>query len=406
LTPDPAQASSDDALLAKASAADFVLLGEATHGAREFYLERARITETLAAAGRLRAVAIEGDWSGAERVNRYVRGLGSDTSADQALSDFDAFPAWAWRNAEFRDFIERLRAINLARAPEQRIGVYGLDVYDVDDAADAVIEGLSKLSPSAAAAARKGYRCLAPYRRAMEAYGVAVRHGKSCEAGALAGLRAAAALGPAAPGEAEARFAIRQAAAVVAGGEAYYRVNETTGYSWNVRDRSMAQSARAVREHVGGQVAIWAHNTHVGDGRATAMKERGEVSLGQLLRESGSALLVGQLTAGGQTLAASEWNGMARVFELEPSAPGSHEAALASGSPRQVLIGPELPSGRRAPERGVGAVYPRQPAKRVEYFRADLGRQFDAVIFTRATTAITPLRGALRPQTAAASSAR
>ncbi|HYG26333.1 MAG TPA: erythromycin esterase family protein, partial [Caulobacteraceae bacterium] len=80
-----AVAADEQALVERAAGARYVLLGESTHGTREYYLERARLTEALVTAHGARALAIEGDWSGAARVNRYVRGLGSDASADQAL---------------------------------------------------------------------------------------------------------------------------------------------------------------------------------------------------------------------------------------------------------------------------------------------------------------------------------
>ena len=64
-----------DALLELIGDAHFVLLGEASHGTHEFYRERARITQRLIAEKGFNAVAIEGDWPDAYRVNRFVREL-------------------------------------------------------------------------------------------------------------------------------------------------------------------------------------------------------------------------------------------------------------------------------------------------------------------------------------------
>ena len=72
----------------------FVLLGEATHGTHEFYRERARITRRLIEDKGFVAVAVEGDWPDAYRVNRYVLGQSNDTHAAAALEDFSRFPAW------------------------------------------------------------------------------------------------------------------------------------------------------------------------------------------------------------------------------------------------------------------------------------------------------------------------
>ncbi|CAA9482236.1 MAG: Erythromycin esterase homolog, partial [uncultured Sphingomonadaceae bacterium] len=120
-------ASDYDPLLAAIGDARFVLLGEATHGTQEFYRERARISERLVRERGFRAVVIEGDWPDTGRVNDYVRGIGADRTAEAALGDFRDFPRWMWRNAEFRDFVESLRAHNAALPPAQRVGIYGMD---------------------------------------------------------------------------------------------------------------------------------------------------------------------------------------------------------------------------------------------------------------------------------------
>jgi erythromycin esterase-like protein len=395
----PAAAELDGALLAATAGADFVLLGESTHGTREFYLERARITEALIAEHDLGAVAIEGDWSGAERVNRYVRGLGPDASAEQALSGFTDFPAWMWRNAEFRAFVERLRTINLARPPERRVGVYGLDVYDVFDAADATLAYLDRTDPQAAARAREQYRCFAPYRRSIERYSLAVRRGTSCQAAAEAMLAEVHGVRDDS-GDAEARFAAVRAASTVVGGEEYYRVQQTTGYSWNARDRRMAAAALAVRDHLArggrpGRVAVWAHNTHVGDARETSARNRGEINLGQLLREQARPFLVGFLTHEGRVMAAEAWGERPRVFSVPPAAAGSVEAELAAKGPsRQVVITGGADASRRRPQRAIGVVYARAVERTAHYVDAALEKQFDAVVFLRETSAVQPLKGA------------
>ena len=82
-----------DPLLELIAEARFVLLGEASHGTHEFYRERARITQRLIEEKGFGAVAIEGDWPDAYRVNRYVRGRGGDAEAIDALAGFRRFPA-------------------------------------------------------------------------------------------------------------------------------------------------------------------------------------------------------------------------------------------------------------------------------------------------------------------------
>ena len=95
-----------DALMTLVGEARFVMLGEATHGTREFYRERARITQRLIEEKGFNAIAVEADWPKADRVGRYIRAESTDTDAEQALSDFREFPSWMWRNNEVRDLVD------------------------------------------------------------------------------------------------------------------------------------------------------------------------------------------------------------------------------------------------------------------------------------------------------------
>src|SRR5213083_1801114 len=101
-----------DPLLELVGDARVVLLGEASHGTHEFYAERARITRRLIEEKGFHAVAVEADWPDAYRVNRYVRGRGEDQDAAAALSGFQRFPGWMWRNTDVAGFVDWLRGHN------------------------------------------------------------------------------------------------------------------------------------------------------------------------------------------------------------------------------------------------------------------------------------------------------
>jgi erythromycin esterase-like protein len=99
--------SSDcDKLIHATRGKKFVLLGEASHGTAEFYRTRAEITRRLIEEEGFDAVAVEADWPDAYRVNRFVARTSDDVDADEALSDFQRFPTWMWRNMEVKDFID------------------------------------------------------------------------------------------------------------------------------------------------------------------------------------------------------------------------------------------------------------------------------------------------------------
>src|SRR2546430_15386185 len=119
-----------DPLLKLIGDARFCLLGEATHGTREFYNERAEITKRLIKEKGFTAIAVEADWPDAFRVNRYVQGLGDDRNADEALSGFKRFPTWMWRNTVALGFVERLRHYNSSLpVGATKVSSYGRDPY-------------------------------------------------------------------------------------------------------------------------------------------------------------------------------------------------------------------------------------------------------------------------------------
>ena len=74
-----------DALIELVGDSRFVLLGEATHGTREFYRERARLTQRLVAEKGFTVIAMEAEWRDAYDVNQYIHGRGP-ANAGEALA--------------------------------------------------------------------------------------------------------------------------------------------------------------------------------------------------------------------------------------------------------------------------------------------------------------------------------
>ena len=396
-------------VIAAAGAARRVLLGESTHGTHEYYLERGRITERLAGEHGFNAVTIEGDWTPTFRLNLYVRGLGEDRSAEQALGGFvGRFPRWMWRNVAFRDFAERLRTLNMARPPAQRIGIYGMDVYDLYDAADEVVRYAQSRDRAAATRIRALYACFAPYKRDTAAYGEAmVRRTDTCRDEAEAVLAEVARLPrPADPEAAEYRFGAERAAASVVSAEAYFRISYSSAQnSWNVRDRRMEDTVEAVAAHVAaqsgmpGKTVSWSHNTHTGNAAATSSALSGELNLGQLMRErhGDGALLVGFLSYGGTVLAAPQWGSTGRVYDMRPAAAGSHAQLMReAGLPAFSLLLRGNAALTRAlrpsmPQRAIGVIYLPRTEAQSHYIQARLSEQFDAIVFFERSRAVTPL---------------
>jgi erythromycin esterase-like protein len=402
-----------DPLLGLVGDAHYVLLGEASHGTEEFYRERAEITKRLITEKGFAAVAVEADWPDAYRVNRYVRGAGDDRNADEALSGFKRFPTWMWRNTVVVEFVEWLRGYNenLPRG-RQKVGFYGLDLYSLYTSIEAVLGYLDKIDPDGARRARYRYSCFEHFGEDTQAYGYAATFGlaESCERGVLEQLlemrRRAAELanrdGRVARDE---FFYAEQNARLVKNAEEYYRTMfRGRVESWNKRDSHMAETLEALVAHLtaeGGEarVAVWEHNSHLGDARATEIGEAGEWNVGQIVRErhGRDAVLVGFTTYAGTVTAASDWDAPAERKRVRPALEGSYESLFHGvGVPRFLLTLRD--AGRvaellRRPrlERAIGVIYLPASERLSHYFHARLSDQFDCVLHFDETRALQPL---------------
>ncbi len=402
-----------DALLELVGDARLVALGEASHGTHEFYRERARITRRLIEERGFTAVAVEGDWPDADRVSRYVQGFGDDADGEEALRGFQRFPTWMWRNAEVLDFIGWLRAHNERLAPAQpSVGFYGLDLYSLGASMQAVVAYLDEVDPAGAARARRRYECLHPFSGDSAGYGQAVLLGVSepCRRRVLeqlVELRRHAGDYLRADGlVAEDRyFLAEQNATVVADAEEYYRTMFAgPAPSWNLRDRHMADTLDQLQVHLSrhggaGKVVVWEHNSHVGDARSTEMAQRGELNLGQLMRErhAHDVVLVGFSTYAGTVTAASEWGGEAERKRVRPALADSYEALLHATEIPAFLLCPlgMSASGRalREPrlQRAIGVIYRPESERQSHWFAACVSQQFDALVHIDVTRAVEPL---------------
>jgi erythromycin esterase-like protein/predicted phosphoribosyltransferase len=402
-----------DPLMIPIGDARLALLGEASHGTQEFYRERAEITKRLITDKNFTAVAVEADWPDAYRVNRYVRGVSDDADSEEALADFRRFPTWMWRNTVVVEFIEWLRSYNEALpSGADKVGFYGLDLYSLHASMKAVLRYLEKVDPQAAKRARERYSCFDHVGEDTQAYGLMTRlHlSKSCEEEVISQLvelqRQAAEYARRDGRLAEDElFYAEQNARLVKNAEAYYRsmfLEEVS--SWNLRDRHMAETLDALVPHLSrtgriAKVAVWEHNSHLGDARATDMGRRGELNVGQLVREKygRDALLVGFTTHHGTVTAASDWGAPAERKRVRPALAGSYEALFhATGRNRFLLILNEtdmLAEQLRMPrlERAIGVIYRPETERQSHYFWARLADQFDAVLHFDETQAVKPL---------------
>lgn len=402
-----------DPLMDLVGDARFVLLGEASHGTHDFYDARAKITQRLIEEKDFNAVAVEADWPDAYRVNRYIRGAGPDANGHDALVGFKRFPTWMWRNADVLDFVEWMRAHNDGLAAETaKAGFYSLDLYSLYTSMDAVLDYLQKTDPEAAKRARYRYSCFDHFREDAQAYGYAASFDltASCKKEVLSQvieLRKHAVAYASRDGQAESDefFFAEQNARLVKNAEEYYRsMFRGRAESWNKRDRHMAETLEALVAHLENQgrkakIAVWEHNSHLGDARATESGAGGELNVGQLVRErhGADAVLVGFTTYQGTVTAASDWDTPPQKKRVRPGLEGSYEALFHAADIARFLLvlrnqGP-LRQALREPrlERAIGVIYRPETERLSHYFHARLSEQFDAVLHFDETEAVEPL---------------
>lgn len=396
-----------DPLLDRVRDARVVMIGEATHGSYDYYRLREQLTRRLIAEQGFDFVAVEGDWPDCDRVHRSVVGA-PDGPADPlaALERFERWPTWMWANAEVARFCRWLRAWNLERPEGERAGFHGLDVYSLWESMQAIFDYLGEEDPASLEAAQEAYRCFEPYGKRAEEYGTASRFVSArCEEEVvrlLARTREQAATdGPD-------RFSAWQNAEVVAGAERYYRAMVGGGpESWNVRDVHMADTLDRLLDRYGpgSRGIVWAHNTHVGDARATDMAADGMVNIGQLGRERhgrDAVALIGFGSWRGSVVAAPRWGSPAETMVVPPAREGSVEHRLHELMPdRAVLVfggdgQPEWVTGE-ADHRAIGVVYDPSFESWGNYVPTRLGERYDAFIWCDEATALHPLPTCVTP---------
>lgn len=408
----PLESAADfESLVSAVGTARLVLIGEASHGTHEFYAMRAELTKRLIQEKGFRGVVCEADWPDSFRVHRYVMGRGTDTRANEALSGFRRFPSWMWRNTVVLEFVEWLHHRNQQVSDtHEQAGFYGMDLYSMHSSIESVVSYLDKIDPQAADRARHRYACFEHFSQEPQAYGYAtVLRGKEpCEdevvdqlmelqQSHIELLRRDGHIAE------EEFFSAEQNARLVMNAERYYRAMfHGRDESWNLRDAHMFETLLELLTHLDGdqaKIIVWAHNSHLGDARATQMSERGELNVGQLMRErfGRDVFVIGFSTYSGTVTAASNWGESAERKRVRPGISGSYEELFhAVGIPGFWL---DLKTQNEAIqllheerlERAIGVIYLPQTERWSHYFLARLADQFDALVHLDSTRALEPL---------------
>ncbi|MCC5015126.1 MULTISPECIES: erythromycin esterase family protein [unclassified Legionella] len=410
-----------DKIIDSIGEARIVLMGEATHGTEEFYQTRIALSQLLIEQKGFKAIAIEGDWPSVYSMHRYILGSNEFRNERTALDGFTRFPTWMWANTSMPPFLHWLRQYNDNLDVKAKVGIYGLDLYSLHDSMQAIIAFLASHQPDLAEQAKNRYACFDHTAMDPQMYGYFVnQHLKhSCIKEVKDQLlemqhRTFSTLNADKLLLSEAEFYANQNARLVKNAEEYYRAMfEPRAISWNLRDSHMAQTLSNVIAHIESKsnlpakVIVWAHNSHVGDARATEMNDRGEVNLGQLVREhyDTSSYLLGFSTYTGTVMASSDWDYPAEIKTVLPALEASYEALFHKLSTSTFFLNLrnkshliELLKHARL-QRAIGVIYLPESERLSHYYFSRLPYQFDSIIHIDKTSALTALskENQLRP---------
>ena len=212
-------------------------------------------------------------------------------------------------------------------------------------------------------------------------------------------------------GDAERHFNAERNAEVVVSAQQFYAKRLTEpDVTWSVRDQHMANSVLKLRQDLEllrgapPRVAVLAHNSHVGDGRATAHAR--QWNIGYLCRETfgaGAAILGFSTYSGHVTALPERGSELPLKHVLKPALPSSAEALLhanyaAHPGPKVLNLGAPGDDARivdalRAPrpQRFVGVNYISDDERRRHYIDCRLPELFDCLVYVDETSALEPL---------------
>jgi len=407
--------------------AKILLIGDASHGTSEFYVARAELTKHMIEKHGFNIVATESDWPDAEAVDRYVRhrprpDVSSTEEADgktqpSSRSDLDdpeqlaflRFPTWMWRNLEVHDFVEWLRKFNKGLKMHEAVGFYGLDLYSLGTSMQAVVRYLDNVDKDMANIARERYASLMSWAEHPHQYGLEtlVSGFQGYEKDVVDVLRRLLRKRldySAAHWDGVEFHSGEQNARLVRDAEYYYKtLYYARDESWNLRDSHMFETLVRILKHrgPGSKAIVWAHNSHVGDARATSMGwGREEHNIGQLCKEAfgdEEALNIGCSGNTGTVAAAKHWDSDMCVMRVNPGLSNSYEQIMHATGLKNFAI--DLREGhcnkelrealaKKRLERFIGVVYRPDTERQSHYSSAVLPQQFDGLVWFDEMTAV------------------
>lgn len=386
--------------------ARIVMLGEASHGTHEYYTWRAHITKKLVEEKGFTCIAVEGDWPDCYRLNRFVKGYDVEhKSAFKVMHNFNRWPTWLWANWETVAFADWMKQFNTGKPANQKVGFYGLDVYSLWESMESIMTYLEKTDKVALQLARDAFKCFEPFQNDE---GRAYAHASQlvpelCQKEVVHLLKEIRGRIAKYNTDHENVFSAEQNAIIAVKAEEYYRTMVQGGpHSWNLRDRHMADTLERLLEFHGpeSKIVVWAHNTHIGDARATDMIDEGMFNLGEMARiqhYDKGVVLVGFGSSKGKVMAARNWGAGMQAMSMPDARKGSWEYLLHKATTEnKLLLMDDLATNYTLMEnhighRAIGVVYNPIYEQFGNYVPSIIPLRYDAFIYLEETTALHPL---------------
>jgi erythromycin esterase len=230
-----------------------VALGEATHGAKEFFEVKHRLVRYLIESHGFTVLAIEDNIPEASRVNRYITTGGGTTRG--AVSELFG----VWNTREFLELVEWLRLHN--SISQDQVIFRGFDIQSPGAAANVVLDFLEQVDSDFRFAARELY---GPAFEVASDHSTFLSHAPvllSNSRRVLDHLERRREDYVRSASEDEFEWALTNARTVVQLGQKAYDNMAT-------RDESMAENVlRLLAENSSTRLILWAHNGHVMESR-------------------------------------------------------------------------------------------------------------------------------------------
>ena len=256
--------------------------------------------------------------------------------------------------------------------------------------------------------AHQAFECFLPYRKSDgQAYAAASRIvPKLCEDEVVDLLRNIISHMAHYNTDHESVFSARQNATIAVNAEKYYRAMVRGGsQSWNIRDRHMQDTLDNLLDFHGpsAKAIVWAHNTHIGDARATDMRANGMVNIGELARVkygSENIALVGFGSYSGTVIAGDTWGAAMQKMQVPEAMTGSWEYHLhQAGGHNTLLFMDDLKAEpalqRYFGHRAIGVVYHPDRERFGNFVPSLIPERYDAFIYLDHTSALYPLHNTI-----------